>query len=339
MTAPLREHQIRPTDSAAEQKRRYEADVARLLLRRAEFVEVGCPACDATERAERFQKYGLAYQDCARCGTLYVSPRPTPAVLTDYYESSENYAFWNAVIFPASEGVRRERIFRPRVQRLLDLCERYAIPRGTLVEVGAGFGTFCEELRAREAFERIVAIEPTPDLAATCRQRGVEVIQRRVEEAGLDESADVVASFEVIEHLFAPMEFVDACRTMLRPGGLLMLTCPNVRGFDIDVLGAGSPAVDAEHLNYFHPESLGALLARGGFEILETLTPGRLDADIVRNRVLAGEHILQDGFLRRVLIDEWERLGEPFQQFLVDRGLSSNMWIVARKVATSTPRS
>ena len=237
------------------------------------------------------------------------------------------------MIFPASEAVRRERIFRPRVERTLELAARHGLHRGTLVEVGAGFGTFCEELLARKAFDRVVAIEPTPELARTCRARGVEVVEARIEEAGLGETADVVASFEVIEHLFEPAEFVDACRTMLRPGGLLVLTCPNIRGFDIDVLGAGSPAVDAEHLNYFHPDSLGRLLTARGFEVLEAQTPGRLDADIVRNRVLAGEHTLTDGFLQRVLVDEWDRVGESFQQFLVQQGLSSNMWIVARRTA------
>ena len=328
---PLREHQIRPADHAAEQTRRYEADVARLMARADEFVDVGCPACSGSDRRPRFTKYGLAYHTCTGCETVYVSPRPTPALLKDYYENSENYAFWNAVIFPASEAVRRERIFRPRVERTIALAERHGVRRGTLVEVGAGFGTFCEELRARDAFDRVVAIEPTPDLAATCRARGVEVIESRIEDAGLGETADVVASFEVIEHLFEPAEFLVACRGMLRPGGLVVLTCPNIKGFDIDVLGAGSPAVDAEHLNYFHPASLGLLLERHGFEVLEAQTPGRLDADIVRNRVLSGAHTLSDGFLRRVLVHEWDRVGENFQQFLVDQGLSSNLWIVARK--------
>ena len=45
-----------------------------------------------------------------------------------------------------------------------------------------------------------------------------------------------------------------------------MLTCPNVRGFDIEMLGERSATVDAEHLNYFHPASLGALLERCGFD-------------------------------------------------------------------------
>ena len=94
-----------------------------------------------------------------------------------------------------------------------------------------------------------------------------------------------------------------------------MLTCPNVHGFDIETLGELSATVDAEHLNYLHPASLGALLERCGFTVEEALTPGVLDAELVRKPALAGEVEL-DPFLQRVLIDEWERLGDPFQDFL-----------------------
>ena len=38
-----------------------------------------------------------------------------------------------------------------------------------LVEVGAGFGLFCEEVLSLDAFEKVVAIEPTPALAKACR--------------------------------------------------------------------------------------------------------------------------------------------------------------------------
>ena len=44
---------------------------------------------------------------------------------------SQNYAYWNDVIFPASEAVRREKIFRPRAQRMADLCRRVGVTGGS----------------------------------------------------------------------------------------------------------------------------------------------------------------------------------------------------------------
>jgi SAM-dependent methyltransferase len=134
----------------------------------------------------------------------------------------------------------------------------------------------------------------------------------------------------VIEHLFSPRAFVARCAELLRPGGLLVLTCPNVDGFDVRLLGEVSATVDAEHLNYFSPGSLSALVERCGFTVIERGTPGRLDAELVRKRALAGEVALEP-FLQCVLINDWDRLGGRFQDVLVAAGLSSSLWLVAAR--------
>lgn len=336
MTSTLTEQEIRPSEHKDRQRIAVTTDLGRLLSRCAEFVEVPCPACGANEGRFKFEKNGIRYEDCGRCETFYVTPRPSPQVLEWFYRDSPNYAFWNDVIFPASEQVRREKIFVPRVDQLLTLCERYGVETKALLEVGAGFGTFCTELQSRDVFERVVAVEPTRALAETCRRRGLEVIELPVEQIDREQAGlfDVVANFEVIEHLFSPVDFVRDMAGLLKSGGLMILTCPNGKGFDVGTLGIVSNTVDHEHLNYFSPSSLAGLLARCGLETLESFTPGKLDADLVRNRILSGEFdVSSQPFLRTVLVDEWERLGERFQDFLTENGLSSNMWIVARKTA------
>lgn len=329
----LRENEIRPDHLKNGQAEHYAADVRRLLEHQASFVAVGCPACDSGQARPAFEKFGLTYVECADCATVFVSPRPTPAMLQTYYATSENYAYWNAYIFPASESARREKIFRPRAERLAEICRRHKIETNVLLEVGAGFGTFCEEMRRIGLFKRVVAVEPTPDLAQTCRQRGLDVIEQPIEQVAIDPgSLNAVASFEVIEHLFSPHEFMRRCASLLAPGGLLIVTCPNVKGFDMMVLRERSDSFDTEHLNYFHPASLSQLARRCGLEVVETQTPGKLDAELVRKKVLAGEcDLATQPFLRQVLVEDWERLGGAFQAFLADAGLSSHMWLVARK--------
>lgn len=330
----LKESEIRPDALMAGQAERLANDVRRLMQHKADFVLVGCPACDSRRYGAAYEKYGVAFVTCSDCATVYANPRPRPEQLADYYRHSENYAYWNQYIFPASESARRQKIFQPRVRKVLELCQRFGIRQDTLLEVGAGFGTFCEELKKTGAFRRILGVEPTPELAQTCRERGIEVIEARIEDAVIPEAVDVVVSFEVIEHLFCPREFLRKCFDLVRPGGVLMLTCPNVRGFDVVTLREGSSAVDHEHVNLFHPASLATLLAACGFVVIETQTPGQLDAELVRKRVLAGELSLADQpFLQRVLIDEWEQLGANFQSFLSENRLSSNMLLVAQKPA------
>lgn len=329
----LRETDIRPDHLMEGQSERFLADIKRLLARRSEFVEVPCPSCDHPDAPVAFTKYELSYRRCPTCDTTFVNPRPSPAVLEEYYATSENYAYWAAHIFPASEEVRRERIFRPRVEQLLTICRRFGVHPGVLLEVGAGFGTFCEELAKTQFFERIVAVEPTPDLAARCRSRGIEVVEAPIEQVSSDAiRADVVACFEVLEHLFSPRDYIRQCSRMLNPGGLLLITCPNGHGFDVSVMGVVSDTVDVEHLNYFNPDSLAELTTACGLEVLEVLTPGQLDAELVRKKVLVGAMDLTgQEFLQRVLIDRWDDVGAAFQQFLATNKLSSHMWLVARK--------
>jgi 2-polyprenyl-3-methyl-5-hydroxy-6-metoxy-1,4-benzoquinol methylase len=335
----LTENDIRPEHLMAEQAKRYQNDIDRLMRHKAEFMAVSCPACGGSGSEQAFEKYGMNFERCTACRTVYANPRPLGVHLNEYYSQSENYAYWNKYIFPASETVRRQKIFIPRVELVKELCTRHGISNKLLVEIGAGFGIFCEELSKCSFFERVVGVEPTPDLAATCRKRGTEIIEKPIEDIALEEllkgekAIDVIAAFEVIEHLLDPREFLLKCASLLQTGGLVIVTCPNAEGFEIATLGAVSSSVDTEHLNLFNPHSLSLLFSQCGFEVVERATPGKLDADLVRNKVLSGDFDLSgQPFLKKVLMDEYERHGSAFQDFLRSEGLSSNMLIAARKI-------
>lgn len=329
----MKVEEIRREEYVEEYLRLHAQDVEEMLRRRASFVRVPCPACQGKTELERFEKSGFRFVECASCGTLFVSPRPDAGALERFYSTARSFALYNRKIFPASEDVRRRSIFAPRAARVKELFEAHSRGRpGALIDVGAGFGTFCEEASRLRFFQRVVAIEPSAGLAETCRRKGLEVIERPVETAPT-EAASVVTCFELIEHLFDPAAFVRACAKFLADDGLLIVTTPNIRGFDLEVLGPLSENVDApEHLNYFHAASLTGLLERSGFEVCETLTPGKLDAELVRMKALSGKlDLSSQPFLSRVLIEEWDRLGAPFQEFLARVGYSSHLWVVARR--------
>lgn len=326
---------IRPKDVMDKSKQYLMEDIAYVLKQKKHFVKVNCPACNSKENSPKFTKYTMTFVECKKCQTVFTNPRPTDAILIDFYKQSKYYKYWNDEIFPASEKIRRIKIFKPRVDRILDICKRLSVPTDTLVEVGAGFGTFLEELKSRKTFKSLIGIEPTPDLAETCRKKGLKMIEKTIEEVKPGTlKANIVVSFEVIEHLFSPNFYVKACNQILKKGGFLVLTCPNSAGFDIKTLGPISDAVDVEHLNYFNPDSLAFLLEQHGFEVIEKHTPGVLDADLVRNKILSGDFKTKNPLYKTILIDKWEELGGPFQEFLQQNQLSSNMMLVAKKVAS-----
>lgn len=312
----------------------YANDIARLHRRIGEFVAVLCPACGQDRPIERFEKYRCRFVVCAACDTLYMSPRPTPAVMDEYYSHSENYAVWNKYIFPKSEASRRDKICRPNLERIVAECRELGLHRPRLLEVGPGFGTFAALALESGEFAAVTVVERTPEMAAACRAKGLEVIEASLEEVdpGRFGIADVAVCFEVLEHVFDPLTFLNDVSRVLRSGGLFAFTCPNGQGFDTQMLEAASPSVDTEHVNLFHPESVAILLERAGFEVLVAETPGRLDAELVRRAMIASESPLAEHpFWRMLLIDRYDELGADFQRFLADHRLSGNMRVIARK--------
>ena len=196
--------------------------------------------------------------------------------------------------------------------------------------MGAAYGLFCDEARRTGAFGHIVGIEPTPALAEACRGLGIEVIEAPYEKVGLDPPVDLIAAFEVIEHLYDPAGFLNWCYEALKAGGAVLLTCPNIAGFETLALGRHSGAIDHEHINLFTPQSLALLAERCGFREIDVTTPGRLDVELVQRAI-------DDGTVRTEDLDPIvQRLmaglaPSRLQEIVREAGLSSNMQLAARR--------
>lgn len=328
---------IRPDDVMAGQRAAMQADVDWLAARKASFVPVACPACGSDDAAALYEKHAMQQRRCCRCETQYVSPRPPAEMLGAFYAQSENYRYWAKYIFPKSVEARRGQLFRPRAQMVGKLLSAREAAGGTLVEVGAAHGLFCDEARKLGLFSRIVAIEPTPDLADACRKLGLETIEAPYEDVALNEGADVVACFEVLEHLFDPAAFLKWAHRILRPDGILFLTCPNSAGFETLVLKEKSDTVDHEHLNLFTPQSLKMLAEACGYADVSVTTPGRLDVEIVQQKIAGGELPREalDPVLQRLLACSDPRIAAAMQDLLANAGLSSHMCLTAQRPAAS----
>jgi ribosomal protein S27E len=165
------------------------ADSHRLLVHSNKFVYVKCPACESGSNRHIlfFKKGGFTFVSCTECETVFINPRPTVEMLTEYYFSSEGIKFWNETIYPDTETERRQHIVIPRVERIRNICQKHNVEMKTLVDVGAGFGTFCEEIAKASIFENVIAVEPSPSLAQTCIDKGLDVIDKPIEETTLKE--------------------------------------------------------------------------------------------------------------------------------------------------------
>ncbi|EWM16232.1 bifunctional 2-polyprenyl-6-hydroxyphenol methylase/3-demethylubiquinol 3-O-methyltransferase UbiG [Kutzneria sp. 744] len=155
----------------------------------------------------------------------------------------------------------------------------------TVLEAGCGEG-YGADLLAGVA-DRVVALDYDQLTAAHVHRAypRVGVVRGNLATLPLaDESVDVVANLQVIEHLWDQHGFLVECRRVLRPGGRLLVTTPNRITF--------SPGRDTP-LNPFHtrelaPSELDSLLRGAGFRVegLQGLRHGPdIDAAIIDRQV------------------------------------------------------
>lgn len=329
----MREHEIRPQALLDQFFARLERDAAKLAARRVEFVAVPCPFCGSGEARSDFEKEGFRYVECRGCDSLYASPRPTPALLQEYLETSEAAEFWSTHFYRETAAARRAQIFRPRAARIAALAEQYGLGADAVcVDIGAGYGLFLQELMALDRFGRVVAIEPDARLARVCREHGVQVVEKWVEDVTpADVAADLAVAFEVIEHVFEPLAFLRAAASTVRPGGFLFFSTLAASGFDIQVLWEHSRSVSPpQHLSFPSIAGVTRLVERAGLEMVEVTTPGQLDVDIVRNRLLAHPELPVPRIARAIAAAD-ESARRALQQVLREHRLSSHVQCLARR--------
>lgn len=235
--------------------------------------------------------------------------------------------------FKKATEARREKMFKPRAELVAKWANQIDLEHSaTFVDVGPGYGIFLEEVSKLERFGQVTGIEPAPNLAALCRDKGFTIVEKPVEEINLGEiQASFATAFEVLEHVYDPLIFLQSVRHALRPGGLLLFTTLTVTGFDIQVLWEHSKSVyPPHHINLLSVLGMEELVRRAGFELMELTTPSKLDVDIVRNIVKENPSILLPRFIQQMVFEGSDEVRQRFQQFLQANRLSSHICVIAR---------
>lgn len=218
-----------------------------------------CRVCGS----ETLRSSMLRYRRCQACQLLQADQASLPAELSRYYSGDSFEVERNSYL----------RSMARKSPRDIEWIESL-VPRGQMLEVGCSWGKFLDVARDRGwQVSGVELSQPSSEWART--ELGLPVFTGKLEDSPFVGSAvfDVVATWHVIEHVPSPMEFLQACRSCLRPGGYLVLKTPNAASFLARVNGeAWAWAQDVSHLYLFPPQSLEDALAKSGFKVKQLFT-------------------------------------------------------------------
>lgn len=140
--------------------------------------------------------------------------------------------------------------------------------RGRLLDIGCATGSFLEE--ARDLRWQVEGVDLSHWAIDRARERGIHSVHEGTVYTlpGAPERFDVVTMLDYIEHDDAPDRLIQRVNTLLKPGGCLYITSPDIGGLTARMLGSRWWGINPLHLYYFSHDCIGQLLKRHGFEVV-----------------------------------------------------------------------
>jgi SAM-dependent methyltransferase len=181
---------------------------------------VHCLVCQNTPLGFLYHAKGYDIMACSSCGFCQVGRPPDDAALEDLYRQ----------LHLKHTQFRDERAAQRENQTRLDLVREFVEPGALLLDAGCATGDFLASARSHFTVYGIDisagAIEAArtrlPDIAS-------RLASRKLEDIGTDwPQFDAICLWDVIEHVRDPVGVCRALMRLLKPGGLLFLSTPDM---------------------------------------------------------------------------------------------------------------
>jgi 2-polyprenyl-3-methyl-5-hydroxy-6-metoxy-1,4-benzoquinol methylase len=191
---------------------------------------------------------------CKNCHLIYVNPTEKASKINGDYSKMGN---------PDAPIIRESRLRAAKSQ--LGLIKNYKNGT-TLLDVGCGEGFFLSN--ASEAGYNTKGVELSQDAAAYARREfGLDVEGKPFNEMQLPENYfDVVTMWQVLEHLPHPLATLKEVHRILKPGGLLATSTPDIEGILAKIFRRKWWNLRRLHINQFTAKTLADMLNRAGFK-------------------------------------------------------------------------
>jgi len=184
-----------------------------------------------------------------------------PVQSNGFYETHEYREKWDDDFRPEAIHAKYDHEQNERIKRI----GVENIRNKTVLDLGASSGVFLDALKGLAG--RTIAVEPANIYSDYHKSQGHVYYPYPENAIEAGEKADLVTSFDVIEHVNDPRAFIDSAYSLLKPGGSFILSMPNQN----DLLLSYNKKYfepffyQTAHLNYFSYKSASYLLENSEF--------------------------------------------------------------------------
>ncbi len=165
-----------------------------------------------------------------------------------------------------------------------------------VLDAGCGFATTSQHIQ--RLGNRVLGIESNADAVPVARTRISEVIETDLQQFSIDRKFDVILFADVLEHLPWPIGVLRKYKAMLKDGGSMIVSLPNVGLWSVR-LGLlfgrfhyqDTGVLDRTHLRFFTQSSAIEMLRASGLEpFRRTYNPGLARPFVpLAKRIVGGE--------------------------------------------------
>jgi 2-polyprenyl-3-methyl-5-hydroxy-6-metoxy-1,4-benzoquinol methylase len=190
---------------------------------------------------------------CKNCHLVYMNPIEKVSKTNEYYSNAKN---------SHAPTIRASYLRTAKSQ--IGLVQKYA--KGTnLLDIGCAQGFFL--FSASQAGYKVKGIEISQDAAEYAkREFGLDVEAKAFEELEFPENHfDVIALWQVLEHVPYPLAVLREAHRILRPEGLLVVSTPNIEGIPSRFLRKKWWDIKRLHINQFSTKTLIDILQNAEF--------------------------------------------------------------------------
>jgi len=220
-----------------------------------------CIACKK-DRLKVLKKYSQAHLvQCNSCGLVFSQKIPSNQELKDYYK-----------VYAYNDNVYSD-ITKQRYLELLQTFEKYR-KTNKILDVGCGNGFFLE-IAKKQGWE-VYGTEFSEKAIEILNKKGINSKTGSLKVNNYAEGMfDIITSFEVLEHIYNPIEELNKFNYLLRNNGLLYATTPNFNSLSRKLLNEKWNIITyPEHLTYYSCKSINKILVNSSFLKLHVKTTG-----------------------------------------------------------------